>query len=273
MCCPLITYFMWKGASIYLILPPAMAMMVICVIFVINNWEYLATKIVAMIASVSLCVVIRWIFANILIVDDLSKASTINFFKAVLSEKDIYWGSSIKLSLAKIILLFVCLLFTVRYKAKSFSNKNNRLFYHEGVALIPAMTAYVGLLCITYATRIAPANEGFGQYVPGIERYLLGCFFAFIMLSFYWLMHVYSDLVGVLFSCIIIVFMTDLSFLSDYILLHPEPVKFYGFENAGIELTEDDDIYFIQETPSDVEYNVRAAFIYDMYPANCNVKK
>lgn len=64
--------------------------------------------------------------------------------------------------------------------------------------------------------------------------------------------------------------MTNLSYASNYLINRPEPIRFYGFEAAGITLTENDKVYTIYETPIDSYSDYTCALVYGLFPAKCN---
>lgn len=266
--CPVLTYVLWSGFSILVTLPVMFALGSVVCVTLCNRWDNKISKIILAIGVLVALVVGLWLFKNILMGDDLSKSSTINYFKAILAEGTVYWGDSFKISLIKLMIIVLFPIFLMK--------KDNILLYWEYISLIVMLMVYVAALCVTYAVRIAPKNPGFGQYVPGIERYLLGCFWAIIMLISYWIMDYYIDnkkqLLSIAAVAVVVIMMTNLGTFSDYMLMHPRHVSFYGFENAGITLTKEDNVFLIQEAPMDVEYNVGASFTYDNYPASCSVK-
>ncbi|SCY70104.1 hypothetical protein [Butyrivibrio sp. INlla14] len=273
--CPMLTYLLWLGKSKYLFIVPIMVVAGIVGAIVFDNWNKTICKIAVALTAVIILIGCKWIFDKYLLVDDLSTSSTINYFKAILATNEVAWGDTIKISLFKLTLVLFFICYAIRHNSR-FRKKENRVMFYEIISLIPAMAIYVGALCVTYAAEIAPYNPGFGQYVPAIERYLLGCFFAILLLCAHWFLDVFANNrwninpFVVVFT--VVVLMMDLSSVSNYLLIKPDHVRFYGFENAGITLTEDDTIFLIQEAPLDVEYNIGASFSYDMYPAKCIVK-
>ena len=66
-------------------------------------------------------------------------------------------------------------------------------------------------------------------------------------------------------------FLTDLPSINVYLLNKDEEPQFYGFSSAGIELKDSDKVFFIYEVRDDNGPDLSNAFVYEMYPAECNV--
>lgn len=138
-------------------------------------------------------------------------------------------------------------------------------------AVLLMCAAYVIILGYLYFD-IANSNEGFGIYIPSFERYILPCYYSVIVLSVYYLMEHYSERIALSGLAVSLLLLGNLSDFSYYMMGGVKPQQFYGFDKAGISLTEADKIYFVDEVDTSEIVRTGLAFIYDCMPAECDVE-
>lgn len=266
-CMDVLAYAVWLGVSKYLLLPPLAAVAGVVLVWGYKEHYRIITGKWFIALAALVFVAAGYIAAQKLIYsNELNLSSTLNYCRGVFTTNNIAFGQVIKLSMLSLTVLFGALLLYLRQK-----NEANHLIYCMGISVI--FSSFIFNLCLwaQYSTAIVKANEGFGQYVPGFERYVLGSFFAPLMLMGYWFLDKYGKKFRYSIMALFIgmLLMTDVSYASDYLIDKQAPVKFYGFEDAGITLNEDDKIYVIYEVPIDSNLDYSAAFGYGFFPAEC----
>ena len=264
-CMDVLAYAVWLGVSKYLLLPPLAAVAGVALVWGYKEHYRIITGKWFIALAALVFVAAGYIAAQKLIYNnELNLSSTLNYCRGVFTANNIAFGQVIKLSMLSLTVLFGALLLYLRQK-----NEANHLIYCMGISVIFSSLVFNLCLWAQYSTAIVKANEGFGQYVPGFERYVLGSFFAPLMLMGYWFLDKYGKKFrySIIALFIGMLLMTDVSYASDYLIDKQAPVKFYGFEDAGITLNEDDKIYVIYEVPIDSNLDYSAAFGYGFFPA------
>lgn len=180
------------------------------------------------------------------------------------------------ISLGQFLLICTTGLFIFRYlKIKKHAyDAQDRMFVRlEGLWVLFDI-GYLSALFITYRETISVANINFGQYLPGLDRYLIPCYIPLILFLFYYLMRKFAEqlpYIALLEATGTILF-TDMSRLSEYVLFKYIQPEFYAAQEAGITMTERDKIFYVDQT-DDYEMTVWGkAFAYAMLPATCDYK-
>lgn len=180
------------------------------------------------------------------------------------------------ISLGQFLLICTTGLFIFRYlKIKKHTyDAQDRMFVRlEGVWVLFDI-GYLSALFITYRETISEANINFGQYLPGLDRYLIPCYIPLILFLFYYLMRKFAEQLPyiALLEVTGTILFTDMSRLSEYVLFKYIQPEFYAAQEAGITMTEQDKIFYVDQT-DDYEMTVWGkAFAYAMLPATCDYK-
>lgn len=162
---------------------------------------------------------------------------------------------------------------SIKIKRQAYDWQDRMLVCLEGLYILFDI-GYLGALFITYREYISDLNGDFGQYLPGLDRYMIPCYIPLILIPFYYLLVKYSkQLVYIaILEATLVILCTDMSRVSEYVLLKYVQPKFYAAQKAGIILTEKDKIYFVDQA-DDYETTIWGkAFAYDMLPAQCDYK-
>ena len=180
------------------------------------------------------------------------------------------------ISLGQFLLICVTGLFIFRYlkiKKHTYDTQDRMFVRLEGLWVLFDI-GYLSALFITYRETISEANINFGQYLPGLDRYLIPCYIPLILFLFYYLMRKFAEqlpYIALLEATGTILF-TDMSRLSEYVLFKYIQPEFYAAQEAGITMTEQDKIYYVDQT-DDYEMTMWGkAFAYAMLPATCDYK-
>ncbi len=268
--CSTIPYLLWLGFSLYAVLPVLAATGAIIIAAIYKRFPTILNNRVLQIILALLAMVVVYLASGRLIFsDELNKISTINYCKAVFGTDNVCFGELVRFSMSSLLVAFLVLLLFIRKK-----NNGKDMYFPLGICVVLSAVLFGIGLWAQYSLAIVSANEGFGQYVPGFERYILGCFYAPIMFGMMVVLEEYHDQLRYSIEGVLITFllMTNISYATDYVIDKREPIRFYGFENAGITLTQDDNIFAIYEVEIDSATDYTMAMEYGMFPANCNTQ-
>lgn len=180
------------------------------------------------------------------------------------------------ISLGQFLLICVTGLFIFRYlkiKKHTYDAQDRMFVCLEGLWVLFDI-GYLSALFITYRETISEANINFGQYLPGLDRYLIPCYIPLILFLFYYLMRKFAEQLPyiALLEVTGTILFTDMSRLSEYVLFKYIQPEFYAAQEAGITMTEQDKIFYVDQT-DDYEMTVWGkAFAYAMLPATCDYK-
>ena len=263
-----ISYILWLGIGAYAAIPLVSVIVALILELVYQrNYTILRSKFLWSVISLAIFIAVYYIAQKYIYNSGLNKVSTLNFCEGIFTKNITFYGELIRLSVFDLTCVFCAFLLYLSY-----IKKKQTLFCKVGYCVAFSLTIFILCLWVTYSTYIVEANEGFGQYVPGFERYVIGCFAAPIMLTAVWLFDEYGNKTRYL--CITLTFaillMTNISLASNYLIDKPESIEFYGFDNAGISLTESDKVYAIYEVPIDSYVDYTCALRYGMFPAECS---
>ncbi|MBP3196386.1 MAG: hypothetical protein J6N21_05205 [Butyrivibrio sp.] len=159
------------------------------------------------------------------------------------NEEFYYVGELVHLSLVAFLLVIVGV-FVVVFLRNRNSSQNCEVFLFCGLMVTTVL--YLIMMCFLYMTEIAYANSlMFRESLLGLQRYMkiipamLGCYLLFFIIS------KYKDyrILLVLFLCITL--FCNLKNLSEFVFVNEDKVTFPEMELAGIELTEEDNIAYI----------------------------
>lgn len=180
------------------------------------------------------------------------------------------------ISLGQFLLICSTGLFIFRYLKinKHTYNAQDRMFVRlEGLWVLFDI-GYLSALFITYRETISEANINFGQYLPGLDRYLIPCYIPLILFLFYYLLRKFVGQLPyiALLEATVTILCTDMSRLSEYVLFKYVQPEFYAAQEAGITMTEQDKVFYVDQT-DDYEMTMWGkTFAYSMLPATCDYK-
>lgn len=196
-----------------------------------------------------------------------------NYLKNIFSTNYSYIGSVIHIPLFAF-LMGTAIIIVVgkevcvrKEKYESYEKLHNSIF-----AMIFLSAAYLVILGYLYVTTIAPANEGFGVYIPSFERYVLPCYYSILVIALDYIIKYENGRVMTYGTAFALLFICSPDALCSYMYNKIEQYPFYGFEKAGITLTTEDKIYFVDETNEGEGVRTGLAFEYACMPAECNVE-
>ena len=185
-----------------------------------------------------------------------------NFFIYVLTYDSGFLGFSI----ANIYLMFV--VFLLAYYKKFTFVDNDYINIAGGVGSIFACLLYLCIYLRLYVVNISPYNGENGAYMPSFPRYMAPIIYAPIILLIYLLLDKLADKKSYF---VFLVSLSSLLFFSTVVnltFIKTEPAKFYGFEQAGIELSEENNVLIVlKEYKSDNGIEWPGSFKYVMSPA------
>lgn len=234
--------------------------------FVANNWKKIAAKDGFIACFVVLAIISVYVFVKcFLVTDAYTNRIVSNYFIYLLTYDSYFLGIPI---------VYVLALFTVivyLYYAKFMLEKNDQLRVRVGIGIIISTCAFLFIYLVLYVKRIGPPNGDLGPYMPSFPRYMAPIVYSMVIYTYYIVLDRWAD------SKSYIVFMASLtsvlyiSALVSIIFIKVEPVRFYGFEQAGIELTEEDNLLVVLgEIKSDSGIEWPGSFMYAMSPATTN---
>ena len=265
----------WQKNSvlIYILMPVIAAICALVAVFLyqkINEKFNINVKnlaIIVLVMATALCIAIL----AISITDDWHKLSFNNYIKAVATNSA--FGGTIGSIVVITPIAAIAILALITYVCASRCNREYTFIYVSLAGIIIELI-YMFLLSYLYLGDILDANNEVGAYLPSYSRYALVFYFAPIMLLLYqWLKKGYvfkfnQYLVSILMICIFL----NINNIPNYIVNKTIETKFYGFENAGIELGMDDGIYLVyQVNVYEDGTNIDEVFPFQMYPAYCNI--
>lgn len=273
----------WDGLGIYA--AAIVAELLVCyVLAVVIDW-YLGKlpvryRPVVLLSFVLIIAAVFCIIApRLYLYDSNAIETTRNFFVRVFTSGSNSYGALVPLSFAG---LFVVLsLIWVSFEREYLKNRISVEERHMAnciVLYIPVATV-IYLFALLYEKYIllqrGIAREDWLEVwseLPSLGRYLLPCVVVFTgILVFMLVLYVDKQMNYYCFLILICVFFLTAdtsSFINSLLTKWGKP-EFYGFEKAGIELSYDDTVYFIDEVD---DYSYRdASFYYYIYPATSNL--
>ncbi|MCR4635507.1 MAG: hypothetical protein K5754_04675 [Butyrivibrio sp.] len=133
-----------------------------------------------------------------------------------------------------------------------------------------AMIIYSIALLYFHIKEVGPANNGLDHIV---SRYYLPFIIGVFGLSVIFFMKITTDrynlrVIGLLMGCIIVLIGGSGTSLMENFFVKHNALEYHAFEEANIELTSDDCIYFVDEVDDDGWRD--REFYYCMYPAKTN---
>ena len=279
--CPLTLFFLWGCGAKYII--PVMALVVIGIVAaLVANKEYKRIKH-NLGFGIGMFFLLFWsalvvLHRQIIISDDFYKATVINFFNGLCSADTQFGGNAVKLSVLLALVFFGCFSVVYMYFCKQNEDDiNGKNFLLCGGAAEVTIFIYLLVLLWKYLDSIAKSNGS--QYVPSLDRYVGGCiYYPLIFLVIYAFLYIKKsngiNRIHSLSLAMVFVFsllITDMSSVNEYFLDKKSEPKFYGFSSIGIELKETDKVFFVYEKRGSEDTDYGNAFMYEMYPVECNV--
>ena len=200
---------------------------------------------------------------------------TNNYLKQLLTVWESSIGFVVPISLGSFMLISAASLFLF-FRYYSFSDVEKKSISSKFIFLLYlGNIAYLLLLWLEYVIEIAFAetNKGFGIYATSFERYSMPCYLSIIIVGIYVvLVNINEIKVNVaVISFVVFLMFVNTDYIVDYVFVKYEQPEYYGFEQAGIEITENDKIYFIDEDKSE-DLTDSLSFMYAMLPAECDVR-
>lgn len=198
-----------------------------------------------------------------------------NFLKNVFSTNYSSIGSVVRFSLFAFLMSTWILMEVWKYLRVKRENRNDAAFYklYSTVFIIELLClCYLVILGYLYVTTIAPANEGFGVYIPSFERYVLPCYYSILVIVLDYVISFEQNRIFTLGMTLVLLLITSPDLLCSYMYNKIEQYPFYGFEKAGITLTSEDKIYFVDEANDGEGVRTGFAFEYACMPAECSVE-
>ena len=228
-----------------------------------DNWNNIPRKDELLTA---ICVsMIAFVYISIryfLVIDEYTERVVRNYFIYLLTSD----SSFLKIPVVFVVLLFSILLFVVSKMPNK--NKDNRRIVSVGGGISASVLIFLLAYLILYVKEIAPANGGNGAFMPSFARYMAPIVYAIVLYSYYMLLDIFADkYIGTVF----LISVTSFLYMSDLIttaFTKVEPVKFYGFEQAGIDISDEDNVLIVLgERKSDSGVEWPESFCYAMSPA------
>lgn len=148
--------------------------------------------------------------------------------------------------------------------------ENDKPFLAVSIMLVMTMVAYLAGFLIIYIVSIAKANGANGAYLPSFNRYMAVIYYSvfFLMIKIVFLK--FWNKRGIVIALLVfsMVFYAD-DFLS-FAMNCREQVRFYGFDQAGVELDQNSTVLYIDEDPIDIRgVDWFYCFEYEYYLAKC----
>ena len=199
---------------------------------------------------------------------------TNNYLKQFMTVWESSIGFVVQMSLGTFMLVIAGLIYTYIKRTESIDG-SIELAKRVVVLTYLGNFIYLFLLWVEYVTVIGtPENNGsFGIYATSFERYTIPCYISLLVLAIYLFLVNQKEIKVKTFAALlaIILLTVNANDLVDYMFIKYEQPQYYGFEQAGITLTENDIVYFIDENKGD-DTTDSYAFMYAMYPATCDVR-
>lgn len=228
-----------------------------------DNWKNIQRKDEKLTAICILMVVFVYVIIRyFLVTDQYTEGVVRNYFIYILT----YDSSFLKIPVIFVVVLLLILLLVVSKLPNT--NGDKRRIVSVGAGISGSILIYLLAYLILYVKEIAPANGENGAFMPSFARYMAPIVYATVLYIYYMVLDKYAD--KYIFT-VFLVTATSLLYISDFIstvFTKVEPVKFYGFEQAGINLSENDNVLIVLgERKSDSGVEWAESFSYAMSPA------
>lgn len=137
-------------------------------------------------------------------------------------------------------------------------------------ALLLTMVAYWGGYIFIYIKSIAPSNGDIGPYLPSFDRYMAIIYYSLFIMVIKIVVEKFDDKRGIIVVLLVLSMSFYTSTYFSYVFDKKEQVKFYGFEQAGVQLGQKDTVLYVDESPIDIQgVDWFSCFGYEFFLSKC----
>lgn len=195
--------------------------------------------------------------------DDDTSQITISFVENIFLTERCYYGQTLPLSVGAFTIIVLSIWYLIHH---FYRNQISRLAKTLTGSIFVGMIGYLVVLLFTYVGIISLYFDSETKYLPSFDRYMMPWMFVLLGMTIVVLLSTAGREHWIIYPmCLVAILLSlNISDFADYMLEKPSLIEFYAFEQADVELTADDVVYFIDETDSQGELQ---AFNYSLLPA------
>lgn len=194
--------------------------------------------------------------------EDISQI-TINFVENLFLTERCSYGQTLPLSVGAFTIVIIGIWYLVNH---FYRLRVTRLVKTLAASVFVGMIGYLVVLLFTYTGIISQYFDWETKYLPSYDRYMMPWLFVLLGTTVALLLSTVGREHWITYPmCLLVILLSlNISAFVDYMIEKPRQTEFYAFEQAGVELTADDVVYFIDETDTET---VLQSFNYSLLPA------
>ena len=228
-----------------------------------DNWAKIPAKDQIFTGFIILSIIFFYAFIKYyLVTDDFTNKIASNYLIWILTHESGYFNFPIAL----ILVAFAIIIIEIR--KRYWQDRSYKMRVLVGVGNIISASAFLFIYLVLYVKQIGPANGDNGPFMPSFSRYMAPIVYGIVIYIYYLILDSWENSKR---EAVFIMSATAVLYIStvvSMVFIKNEPVEFYGFEQAGIELTQEDDLLVVLgEIKSDNGVEWPESFAYAMSPA------
>lgn len=195
--------------------------------------------------------------------DETSKQITISFLKNLFLTERCSYGQTIPLSAGAFAIVIIAIWYFIIHYYKT---KVSSLFKTLAGSMFIGMIGYLIVLLATYSLILVKIFGHDTINLTSFNRYMIPWFLVLLGFTIILVLSTVGKKQWIVYpiSLILILLSLNIGEFVEYLISKPQQTQFYAFEEANVELTSDDIVYFIDETDNET---MMRAFNYSVFPA------